>query len=542
MQPADAPSRGPAVLAWALLVAGIAAFSARALLQSSLASRGISGFIDDAFYYLVIARNFAASGVATFDGVTPTNGYHPLWMLMEAGLFRALGGGRTLLEQLVAVKALELATLAAALLACAWAFRRLHGRTPLAWGFVGYALVLLAPAWPFFSEGMETTLAAALLAVALLAAIEGQGRLLAATLPLLLLARLDTLVFVIGPIGAWWLARRGRREAWVLVPVAVVAIGFLGATWLATGSPTPISGQIKSSFPFVTAHWSFLRDPIDALPWSGWKALLVGPNLLQVTVAIALAAGAVAAFMRRSPARGAMALALAIAAGLVLNQLLFQRWDKGVDARYLATPWLLVAFSAYAVLGQFRPVIAGACAAAACLGFTVATLQEHRARAGERLDRASHHEVMRMTGPGERFAGTDIGAFSFWLERPFVNLDGLVNDRRLQDAIRDRRFAAYLREMDVRYLALAFWDAPQAHVSRPTDRMYRSRIFPEGVRGPGYDHYDFSVYSYLHDADSDPVRLCPSQEIFRAAIGRDGTANAAIVIYKLALPCGAAGR
>ncbi len=35
---------------------------------------------DDAYYYTVIARNIAQSGLSTFDGQTLTNGYHPLWL------------------------------------------------------------------------------------------------------------------------------------------------------------------------------------------------------------------------------------------------------------------------------------------------------------------------------------------------------------------------------------------------------------------------------------------------------------------------------
>jgi len=34
---------------------------------------------DDAFYYLGIAHNLASSGKASFDGITSTNGFHPLW-------------------------------------------------------------------------------------------------------------------------------------------------------------------------------------------------------------------------------------------------------------------------------------------------------------------------------------------------------------------------------------------------------------------------------------------------------------------------------
>ena len=45
---------------------------------------------DDAYYYYIIAENVAAGHGSTFDGLAPTNGYHPLWMLTLAGLFRWL--------------------------------------------------------------------------------------------------------------------------------------------------------------------------------------------------------------------------------------------------------------------------------------------------------------------------------------------------------------------------------------------------------------------------------------------------------------------
>ena len=37
---------------------------------------------DDAFYYFQIARNILDGKGSTFDGIYPTNGYHPLWMLV----------------------------------------------------------------------------------------------------------------------------------------------------------------------------------------------------------------------------------------------------------------------------------------------------------------------------------------------------------------------------------------------------------------------------------------------------------------------------
>ncbi|NLH50153.1 MAG: hypothetical protein GX444_16360 [Myxococcales bacterium] len=56
---------------------------------------------DDAFYYLRIAENLLTGHGLTFDGVTATNGFHPLWMLISlpAVLFGggSPGGARLLL-------------------------------------------------------------------------------------------------------------------------------------------------------------------------------------------------------------------------------------------------------------------------------------------------------------------------------------------------------------------------------------------------------------------------------------------------------------
>ena len=37
---------------------------------------------DDAFYYFQVASRMAAGEFSTFDGITRTNGYHPLWLFL----------------------------------------------------------------------------------------------------------------------------------------------------------------------------------------------------------------------------------------------------------------------------------------------------------------------------------------------------------------------------------------------------------------------------------------------------------------------------
>ncbi|RKZ11848.1 hypothetical protein DRQ32_05040, partial [bacterium] len=42
---------------------------------------------DDTYYYFTIAKNLAAGNGPTFDGLAPTNGFHPLWQLYMVPFF-----------------------------------------------------------------------------------------------------------------------------------------------------------------------------------------------------------------------------------------------------------------------------------------------------------------------------------------------------------------------------------------------------------------------------------------------------------------------
>ena len=46
------------------------------------------GMADDAFYYLTIARNIAGGLGVSFDSITPTNGFHPLYALILVPVFK----------------------------------------------------------------------------------------------------------------------------------------------------------------------------------------------------------------------------------------------------------------------------------------------------------------------------------------------------------------------------------------------------------------------------------------------------------------------
>jgi 4-amino-4-deoxy-L-arabinose transferase-like glycosyltransferase len=64
---------------------------------------------DDSFYYFEIARNIASGLGSTFDGLSATNGYHPLWLVILVPLFKMLGTAVGALEPIRAALALSVA-------------------------------------------------------------------------------------------------------------------------------------------------------------------------------------------------------------------------------------------------------------------------------------------------------------------------------------------------------------------------------------------------------------------------------------------------
>src|SRR6266436_4937086 len=68
-----------------LLLVGLGAILRLWLIWAGWCDRYV--IADDAYYYFTIARNVAQGAGSTFDGIAPTNGYHPLYMLSLVPVF-----------------------------------------------------------------------------------------------------------------------------------------------------------------------------------------------------------------------------------------------------------------------------------------------------------------------------------------------------------------------------------------------------------------------------------------------------------------------
>ncbi|MBC7223787.1 MAG: glycosyltransferase family 39 protein, partial [Anaerolineae bacterium] len=217
-------SGSEARLLGALLVAGLAIRLALAWLPVSVLIE--KTLPDDAFYYFAIARNLAQGRGFSVDGVTPTNGFHPLWALLLVPAFRWASGPDL---------PIHLALTLAALLdvATGWlAFRtvRQAGGRYLA-AILAAFLYAFNPAVIFqAANGLETALSTLLWAACFHVYLGARGRAerrgawwfgLGLLSGLMVLARTDA-VFLLAFLGLDLLLRQRERA---MAPLAALALG-----------------------------------------------------------------------------------------------------------------------------------------------------------------------------------------------------------------------------------------------------------------------------------------------------------------------------
>jgi hypothetical protein len=64
-------------------------------------------FADDFMYYSEVVRRFLDLHFSTFDGVTPTNGFHPMWMWILVGVAALFG--QSFLPAVLVITAISIA-------------------------------------------------------------------------------------------------------------------------------------------------------------------------------------------------------------------------------------------------------------------------------------------------------------------------------------------------------------------------------------------------------------------------------------------------
>lgn len=475
---------------------------------------------DDAFYYFTIARNLVSGHGVSFDGLAPTNGFHPLWLLWLAPLYAAAQ-----VLHLSSWTALRLALALCALLdlasgALLWTLLRRLGAPRGA--LAAAAVWFLSPPTVLLSlRGLEGALDVTLVALWLLLAAGLYGRGfpgarhgagLGLVTGFAFLARTDN-----GPFLAVALcvmtALAARRQR----PGLPRALAFLGATgavtalvalpwfaWnLATfGTPWQVSGAVKLANPLVFGHVpAGMRGALEYLVAFVWApAYFVAGESMRHRPAFELFWKVEAAlllvllpFLGQALRRPAAAAVRPVVAGslayLAAHAVVYALVIRSYVIWYATVPTFLLVLLAAGVAGErllarLPRAGRGALAALALLAACGVYAQFFRATGfrprGEEQVVRPILTLIAQQAPEARAVGVfNAGAAGYFAPEighfTVVNLDGLVNNVAV-GAWRQGRYLEYLE----RHVDVVIVDAASTldHMLGPGGRARFEQSFP----------------------------------------------------------------
>ncbi|GAA3004243.1 hypothetical protein [Actinokineospora diospyrosa] len=458
------PRTRPPVWLTATAVACVLAVIRIAVVAFSPYSTAVGLFDDDAFYYFGVAGHIAAGDGSTFNGLDPTNGYHPLWLLILVPVFLITNGKAAL----VAV------TLVSSLLAIASGRQidrigLLTGR-PVVVTLCAAPLLVVGAAGPsFWYSGMETGLllfALLWLAATYLrtdgftsatfgtAAARNAGVLMA----IAVLARLDTVfpMAVLGVVTVLTWVRLGkpwvRLGLWLAAPPAIALAAYLAVNQALFHTPLPVSGQAKA-----LGGGGFNADTIGQFLTS---PVLFGQSTYLGAIGVVVVIGALAA-----RATGSLGLAArfgtivltggALTVGYYAFTSSWQLWPW-----YFSSAPLAIVLAGPALVDKWANwVPVRRIAALGLVLLVVAAVGANAVRSGKggvarsafiEAGPAVAAQIDALAPAGEPIAmGDRAGSVGYHLHRPVVHLEGLVNSADYLEALKNGTVHQFLASRGV---------------------------------------------------------------------------------------------
>ncbi len=434
-------------------------------------------FVDDAYYYFGIARHIVAGDGSTFDGISHTNGYHPLWLVVLLPVFAIVRSRDTALTVVKAVcGALWVATM--------WQVGRI-GRAigaPIAMLVGGLPIAIYTAAAPrsLPFAGVEAGLVLPLILAAIVPLVRSEATsardewIAGGWLVLAVLARLDA-VYVVGFLAVLVALRltaaRGVARVIALarvgVPSAVVFLADLAVNRIWFGGAFTTSTRAKTLTPPTRFNYplhQYFRDP-------GSMPIVVGVGTASAIVAVV-------ALITARLARGGQTRRVALSR---LADVVGALWLAGTLSTVvfdLQSSWALYPWYYYeaflvlllgpgvviaAVIPELRlafpsrrvggAVLAGATAVGAVVGVVARVhadgsenfLTQNAAAAMQLNHVLPKNAVVAM--------GDRAGIIGYFLDRPVVQLEGIVNSNEYVDAVQHGHAHAFLRREHVTYYA-----------------------------------------------------------------------------------------
>lgn len=545
------------------------------------AYNGQSVISDDAYYYIVTAKHYVKDGIVSFDGIHETNGFHPLWFLIIVALFKIGINNLSLKDQYFSLVLIEqVIWLTIILLIMIYGYKNKNDKNRLTFSYFILIWLIYPLNYRLFHLGMETTLAALLLIVLLYYYEEGKEKQFSVISFFVVLCRLDLFLFVIFPLFIIYLVKKYPifnnkvrffpskcrltfyeginkyfiKKLLLIFGLPCLALGSVAIyNYLNFGKINTISGILKSSFPKINFHPTFLLDDLFSVFYLLSKGIvnkkvlyLLSPlPIYLVIIFVIVLICQLKKRITRSLLDNKLFLYSLIGIILLFNLILFQKWDKGIDSWYLVIPTLLlgIIISIYLseklcinkvfIIKNYQIKLYNIIYILLLSIILFNSLSISKKIDNKKME-SSFDLWIKQIDPKAVFAATDCGYAAFWSNRTFINLDGLINDYDYQEIIQENKLYQYLIDNGVDYITVGVWDKKVPYILRKTDKMYESRIAPDVLNG-NYSEYIFYVYSYMYNKYSDKIIFSKDDEVFRSEMGTDarGSIMTRLIVWKL---------
>jgi hypothetical protein len=434
---------------------------------------------DDSFYYLKIAKNLTEGHFSTFDGQSRTNGHHPLWTLILAGLHMTGTDALQVLRIAKATEFLLLASSAFAILMSAYRMRSL----PFLWCWSLFSFLNE----PNLYLGMEAAVQLTLLSTILLILtsycrhtrqkpVMWAFALLLALVPW---ARLETVAFALA-VASLTFAERRRTEPFSAAVPLIAVLGSLALYFLLNrllfDGYLPVSGELKNFYSRLL--WSVEGGRPDLFTRVK-SQLAIGPATQGlIWSAVGAVAVALTQFGRKPPSTADRAFN-AVVLGLIAAHVARLGYSTiFVHPRYAQYGWyfvpaflleaLTVPLFAHRLLQLPLPHVPAkgkfllTCTLAGLVAAIAQPLHPYRLRHSwlrstelewERASHAGAEWLDEHLPDGSVIGSEDAGVIGYFTRHRVINLDGLVNSTAFARALETGRHREALKAASVTHIA-----------------------------------------------------------------------------------------
>ncbi len=445
------------------------------VLISAIANAPSLNFHPDAYYYFTVARNVTEGAGFTFDGVSVTTGYHPLWLGVSTAvyyIFSDLGSFHYAILSILTV----LFVAGHALLASDAVHTGISLRS-----FMVISLLLFSVNLAFFQfSGLENTLFFFLLSLFLWLHYRNwrNHRLgLACTalvLVLIYFARLDA-IFLIAVYLAWYAVSRWRdRDQVAAVTLPALVTAAILAHWLFmlvafdTVAPTsqiaireqlapPYSSNILEAFsPYEHPLAVRIQEVLETLGANLDPGTFTPDRYLGLVAPASLLLG-LYLVVRASPATRWPIIAIGLMS--VLQLVYYAVFMNGWMRYWYFSGWYIVvlfgaAYLLSGVMDKLRPVPIGALIGLALLAFLVVNV--NRANVDWSAQERQSLMLRDYDLEGVILVGNTPDRASFLSGVPIRHLEGLLNGYDyLRSYVEPGRIASYIQDVGATHFVIS---------------------------------------------------------------------------------------